>query len=115
MPNNTTSKLIVLLSIAVFIFAPLIIRADDASPDGTIGASSTAATQAQLQQQLQEIQSEIDQFQQQLSVIKGEKNTLQNKLNSLKKQQASLQLLLQLRLSGRGAGSVVRSDINRGK
>ncbi len=87
MPSNTTSKLIVLLSISIFLFAPVIIRADE--------ASSTAATQAQLQQQLQAIQQEIDQFQQQLSVIQGEKNTLQNKLNSLKKQQASLQLQIQ--------------------
>ncbi len=58
-------------------------------------ATSTAATQAQLQQQLQQIQNEIDQFQQQLTQINGQKNTLQNKINSLKKQQASLQLQIQ--------------------
>jgi len=58
-------------------------------------ADDTTATQAQLQQQLQEIQSQIAQFQQQLAQTTSEKNTLANKIKSLQKQQAVLNLQIQ--------------------
>jgi len=56
----------------------------------------TTAETTQLQQQLQDIESQIAQYQQQLSQIKGQKNTLQNKINQLKKQQATLSLQIQV-------------------
>jgi len=55
----------------------------------------TADEQAQLQQQLKEIESQIAQYQKDLNGIKGEKNTLQNKISQLQKQQASLNLQIQ--------------------
>jgi len=55
----------------------------------------TSDEQAQLQQQLQEIENQIAQYQKDLSGIKGEKNTLQNKISQLQKQQASLNLQIQ--------------------
>ena len=57
-----------------------------------IFADDTTATQAQLQQQLLDIQNQIAQFQQQLGQIQAQKNTLANKINELKKQQAVLNL-----------------------
>jgi len=54
--------------------------------------SSTQAEQAALQQQLQEIETQIAQYEQELQGIQGDKNTLQNKIKQLKKQQATLNL-----------------------
>ncbi|MEJ0021992.1 MAG: hypothetical protein WDN47_05510 [Candidatus Doudnabacteria bacterium] len=55
----------------------------------------TPEEKAQLQQQLDQIESQIMQYQQELKQIAGQKNTLQNKINQLKKQQASLNLQIQ--------------------
>ncbi len=46
----------------------------------------------QLQQQLQAIQSQIDDLQQQLKTVQGQKNTLANKIKQLQNQQAALNL-----------------------
>ncbi len=52
----------------------------------------TSDEKNQLQQKLQDIESQISQYQNELSQIKGQKNTLQNKINQLKKQQATISL-----------------------
>jgi len=59
----------------------------------------------QLEQQLQDIESQITQYQQELSGITGEKNTLQNKIKQLQKQQATTNLQIKatnLRISQLG-------------
>ena len=58
-------------------------------------SSSTAAQQAQLQQQLQQIEAQITQYQGQLAQTTAQKNTLANKIKSLQKQQAVLNLQIQ--------------------
>jgi membrane-bound lytic murein transglycosylase B len=58
-------------------------------------SSDSAATQAQLQQQLLQIENQIQGLQQQLAQTQAQKNTLANKIASLKKQQAVLNLQIQ--------------------
>jgi len=58
-------------------------------------ADDTLSQQAQLQQQLQQIQQQIADFQQQLTQVQGQKNTMANKIKSLQKQQAVLNLQIQ--------------------
>ena len=57
--------------------------------------SDSAAAQAQLQQQLQQIEDQIQGLQQQLAQTQAQKNTLANKIKQLKKQQAVLGLQIQ--------------------
>jgi membrane-bound lytic murein transglycosylase B len=57
--------------------------------------TSSPDEKAQLQQQLQDIEAQIQQYQQQLVEIGSQKNTLQNKINQLKKQEATLSLQIQ--------------------
>jgi len=57
--------------------------------------SQTTDEKAQLQQQLDSINSQIAEFQKQLNEIKGQKNTLQNKIKQLQKKQAALNLQIQ--------------------
>jgi membrane-bound lytic murein transglycosylase B len=58
-------------------------------------ASSTAVIQAQLQQQLQQVENQIQQYQSQLSQTTAQKNTLANKIKSLENQEAVLNLQIQ--------------------
>jgi peptidoglycan hydrolase CwlO-like protein len=58
-------------------------------------AADSAAAQAQLQQQLQLIETQIQGLQQQLAQTQAQKNTLANKIRSLQKQQAVLNLQIQ--------------------
>jgi peptidoglycan hydrolase CwlO-like protein len=58
-------------------------------------AADSLATQAQLQQQLQLIQDQIQGLQQQLAQTQAQKNTLANKIKQLKSQQAVLNLQIQ--------------------
>lgn len=54
--------------------------------------SAQAATQQELQQQLQQIQDQINALQQQLSQTQTQKNTLQNKINQLQNQENQINL-----------------------
>jgi membrane-bound lytic murein transglycosylase B len=57
--------------------------------------TDSLATQAQLQQQLQDLQNQISGLQGQLAQTTAQKNTLANKIKALKKQQAILNLQIQ--------------------
>lgn len=59
-------------------------------------AEGTAATRAELEQQLRGIEQQIATYEQQLVTIKGQKNTLANKIKQLKKQQATLNLQIKV-------------------
>lgn len=81
-------KLIILLVLSVFILSTA--ASAQVSP-----AQSTADQQAQLQQQLLQIEQQIQQYQQQLTQIQGQKNTLQNKIKQLQIQQNKLKLQIE--------------------
>ena len=90
--KKTNNYLIITIAVTFVLtsgFGSQTIRADDSQ------SLTMQQSQAQLEQQLQQIQSQIIMYQQQLAQVKGQKNTLQNKINQLKKQQASLQLQIQ--------------------
>lgn len=55
-------------------------------------AAPDATVQAQLEQELKAIETQIANFEKQLAATKGEKQTLANKIKQLKKEQATLQL-----------------------
>ena len=81
---NKAVKILYWLIIAAYLFNPVTIFADE--------QADKLAQQAELQQQLQALQNEIDQLQGQLTQTKAEKNTLNNKIKQLKSQQAVLNL-----------------------
>jgi peptidoglycan hydrolase CwlO-like protein len=87
--KKIASIITVTLYLSAFFYPGSIFAQDQGS------SSSTAAEQAQLQQQLAQIQAQIQADQAQLNQITGQKNTLQNKINQLKKQQAVLNLQIQ--------------------
>lgn len=60
--------------------------------NGAVLALDNTQTQAQLQQELQDIEKQITELEQQLKQTRGEKKTLTNKINQLKNQQAGLRL-----------------------
>lgn len=63
-----------------------------ASSGGNATTATTADTQAQLQQELNNIEAQIADLEQQLTTTKGAKQTLTNKIKQLKTEQSSLQL-----------------------
>jgi hypothetical protein len=58
-------------------------------------ATDSSSTQAELQQQLQQIEAQITQYQGQLAQTQAQKNTLANKISQLKQQQNVLNLQIQ--------------------
>ena len=92
--NNMALKskfFIVLVLLALFlVILPWQNESVFAVDDASLQQAQNEKTQ--LEQQLQDIESQIAQYQQELSGIKGEKNTLQNKIKQLQKQQATTSL-----------------------
>jgi peptidoglycan hydrolase CwlO-like protein len=99
--SGFSKSILVFLFVAVIVLAGFLSLVSAQTPSTNSGqaVSSVEATQqeqAQLQQQLKEIEAQIARYQQELSSIKGEKNTLQNKINQLKKQQSTLNLQIKV-------------------
>ena len=76
--------------VAVALFAPALSLLAQ-----TADTSQKQAEKAALEQQLQVIQNEIDQYEQQLAGISSQKNTLNNKIKQLKTQQAKIKLQIE--------------------
>lgn len=91
--SKKISKLaLIFLGIGLFSFVRSISFAQNATSTPAATDAASLQEQADLQQQLADIEAQIAQYQQELQSIQGQKNTLQNKINQLKKQQATLNL-----------------------